>query len=349
MKNKILVVLALLALIANYQNAQAQSNVPAPLYVDPNWHGSCDPEVIYNPADQYYYIYYTSRRPLQENTYLGTPLGVIRSKDLSEWEFLGYCKFDGLGGTKNAEATYWAPAIVAHDGELHMFVTWKPDYELINKSYYGGPGKIIHYKTSQKDPVNGWERIGEVHNPALNSIDATVYKKDGSYHLWYKAKRPKEKNKLYHLSSKDMLNWEDEGFSKSDVFNASATGSGFEEAPYVFNWKGSYWLITDPHKGLFVYKSNDAENWKFQGTILLEDGKRKWDNTRARHPSVTVIGDRAFIFYHVEPWREYKGQPATKQPLPNRRSALQMAELKIENGDLVCDRDLEIKLPEIAE
>ena len=52
---------------------------PAPLFIDPNYHGSCDPEIVWNEHDQSWYIYYTARRPALQNTWLRTPLGVIVS------------------------------------------------------------------------------------------------------------------------------------------------------------------------------------------------------------------------------------------------------------------------------
>jgi len=88
------------------------------------------------------------------------------------------------------------------------------------------------------------------------------------------------------------------------------------------------WLITDPHKGLFVYNSLDGNNWKFRGTILEEGNDRELDNSRGRYYSVAVVGKRAFIFFHVEPWRNYDSFPIYQQPLKNRQSVLQMAELK---------------------
>nr|WP_319480191.1 hypothetical protein [uncultured Draconibacterium sp.] len=69
-------------------------------------------------------------------------------------------------------------------------------------------------------------------------------------------------------------------------------------------------------------------NWKFQGTILKEGGTRELDNSMARHCSVSVKDGRAFIFYHLEPWRRYdlekkKGDERVRifdQPLKNRES-----------------------------
>lgn len=351
MKKKHLILL-LINLISIY--TFAQKNPPTPLFIDPNYYGSCDPEVVFNPSDSYWYIYYTSRRSLIEENFVATPIGVIRSKDLTQWEFMGYCKFDGIGGTKDAIATFWAPAIISNKGQLHMFVTWKSDTTTA-LGPWGGPSRIVHYSTSENDPVNGWEKVAEMHPTDINALDATTFILQDTCHVWFKGKKKSEKNKLHHLISTDFKNWKDAGITESDVFNESASGSNFEEAPYMFKWARAYWLITDPHKGLFVYKSNDAINWKFQGTILNEGGNRNSDNSMTRHCSVAVINNRAFIFYHVEPWRKYnmektggaKQMPIFKQPTKNRRSVLQIAELKISNGKIVCNRDEVIKPPEL--
>lgn len=123
-----------------------EGKIPAPLFVDPNYHGSCDPEIVWNTYGQQWYIYYTARRSTLENTWLVTPIGVIRSKDMVKWEFLGYCKFDGKGGKKDAGSTFWAPAIIADNGKLQMFVTWKP-HTVPDAGPWGGPGKIVHDET----------------------------------------------------------------------------------------------------------------------------------------------------------------------------------------------------------
>ena len=324
--------------------ANSTKEVSAPLFIDPNYHGSCDPEVIYNPGDQNWYLYYTARKGNAENTWLATPIGVLKSKNLVDWEFLGYCKFDGIGGKKDAEATFWAPAIIAHNGKLHMFVTYKPD-TLPLKGAWGGIGKIVHYETLNDNPVDGWTKVADMHDTTMNTIDATVYKDGEEFHVWFKGReKGSKKNELYQLVSKDLFSWESRGFSKSDVFNESVTGSGFEEAPYIFEWNKDKWLITDPHMGLFVYKGYDGDKWKFMGTILKEGGNRKYDNSMARHCSVAVKDGRAFLFYHVEPWRDYEGEPIFRQPLENRRSVLQMAELELTDGCIYCDRDKVLNL-----
>ena len=63
-----------------HNNSKKQYEVPAPLFVDPNYKGSCDPEIVWNEHEQQWYIYYTARRPMLENTWLQTPIGWLFQK-----------------------------------------------------------------------------------------------------------------------------------------------------------------------------------------------------------------------------------------------------------------------------
>ncbi|QDU75783.1 hypothetical protein Pan97_28250 [Bremerella volcania] len=69
--------------------------------------------------------------------------------------------------------------------------------------------------------------------------------------------------------------------------------------------------------------------------------------SKSSHPSVAVVDDRAFIFYHTEPNRPYPSPPAEKRTVEQKISFLQMAELKLMDGDLTCDRDALIELPSL--
>lgn len=320
-------------LVSNLSLAQKQA--PAPLFIDPNYHGSCDPEIIFNSADSYWYIYYTSRRSLIEQNFVATPIGVIRSKDFMKWEFVNYCSFDGVGGKKDMPSTFWAPAIIEKDGLLHMFVTWKPDTTMENGAW-GGPAKIVHYQCDLANPVDGWKKVADMHGSELDALDATVFETNGVFHLWFKGKKTGEnRNKLYHLTSPDLFIWSDGGTANGDVFKQEITKERFEEAPYVFYWKENYWLLTDTHQGMLVYKSKNGENWKYQNKIMKEGSSRNLDNNAARHCCVAVLGERAYIFYHVEPWRDYEGIRIFNQPIENRRAVLQMAELVMGEDGLI--------------
>ncbi|MEM6365636.1 MAG: hypothetical protein AAF745_14500, partial [Planctomycetota bacterium] len=82
------------AVSSNQQTTDRQSetkrlqNWSQPLFADPHYNGSCDPEVIWNPVQKEWFIYYTARRATRKKaTYVGTTLGVISSSDLINWRF----------------------------------------------------------------------------------------------------------------------------------------------------------------------------------------------------------------------------------------------------------------------
>nr|WP_319480190.1 hypothetical protein [uncultured Draconibacterium sp.] len=50
-----------------HNNNKKKNEVPAPLFFDPNYQGSCDPEIVWNKYGQQWSIYYTARRPMLEN------------------------------------------------------------------------------------------------------------------------------------------------------------------------------------------------------------------------------------------------------------------------------------------
>jgi hypothetical protein len=59
------------------------------------------------------------------------------------------------------------------------------------------------------------------------------------------------------------------------------------------------------------------------------------------HSDVVVDGDRAFIFYFTLPEAD---RLRPERVYPARRSSVLVAELGVEDGELVCDRGSEINL-----
>ena len=327
-----LVLLALLPVIA------IAASPPKPLFADPNYNGSCDPEVVWNESAGEHFIYYTARRATRpKGTYVGTPIGVISSPDLIHWTFRGYCSFDGAPGGPDMPVTYWAPGIIAAGGKLYMFVTYKDNAE----PPWGGQGVIRHYVAPLDNPVDGWKLEGVPKFQQPDPIDATIVRNGGEYRAYY---RVGGNGGIQWAVSKDLSDWENKGKCPGDL-NAKNRGFGYQEAPYVFEFGGAWWMLTDPHDGLAVFRSDDGVTWKQTPRILLEPGKGSEDATRARHPSVIVKNGRAFILYHVEPNRPYPTPPAEKRSVRQKISFLQIAELKIENDALVCDRDATLDLP----
>ena len=112
------------------------------------------------------------------------------------------------------------------------------------------------------------------------------------------------------------------------------------EGPYVFRWKGSYWMLVDVWKGLGVYRSDDALHWTVQaGNLLDQPGQGPDDGANGGHPGVVVSGDRAYCFYFLHPGRMGTIPVGAKEGYERRRSSIQVVELHYEEGKITCDRD----------
>ena len=141
-----------------------------------------------------------------------------------------------------------------------------------------------------------------------------------------------DKKSIYYADSPDLYNWTD---SCRKVI--SDRGG---EGPFVFQWKGKYRMIVDNWNGLGVYSSDDLINWQRQpDNILADPGTGTDDAGFGHHAMVVVSNDRAFIFYFTHPGRK-PGASLYDQ----RRSTLQVAELEIMDGQVICDRDKPVSI-----
>jgi hypothetical protein len=135
---------------------------------------------------------------------------------------------------------------------------------------------------------------------------------------------------MYYADSPDLYKWTDSG--------KKVVGDKGGEGPNVFAWKGVQWMAVDNWSGCGIYSSADMINWKRQKKNILQDpGKGADDNVIGQHPDIVIDGDRAFIFYFTHPGR-IPGKRAANE-YENRRSSLQVAELKYTDGQITCDRD----------
>ena len=292
--------------------------VPAPLYKDPIFDGAADPMVIRKEADGKFYMFYTQRRVNQqvENVSFcyGTAIGVAESLDGANWHYRGALDLDFEFGHN----TFWAPEVIYNPDEkrYHMYVT----YIVGIYSDWGGSASIEHYTSTD---LFYWDHVGCLSFGSARIIDPCCLRlPNGKWRMWYKDER--QGCTTCYADSDDLYTWEYRGI---------ATG-GEEEGPNVFEFGGKYWLIADIWHGQAVYSSDDCEHFIRQKEVILGvDGTRKDDNSRGGHADVFVVGERAFIIYFTHP----------DPPCPREmRSAIQMAELKIENGILTCDRNAQI-------
>ncbi|MCR5264807.1 MAG: glycosyl hydrolase [Clostridiales bacterium] len=288
--------------------------IPAPLYRDPIYDGAADPMIIRKESDGLYYMLYTQRRANQQvggvSFAYGTDVGIAESRDGEYWYYRGALDLDFEFG-KN---TFWAPEAVFDpaSGLYHMFVTYIRGVHFEWK----GDASIRHYVSRD---LFRWEDRGGLSFGSTRIIDPCLFPlPGGGWRMWYKDER--RGSPTCYADSADLYSWE---------YRGVAAGDQPQEGPNVFEFGGRYWLIADVWDGLAVYSSGDLERFGRQdGNILRGSGTRRDDQGRGGHADVFVENGRAFIVYFTHP----EGTP---------RSSVQMAELKIEGGRLVCDRDAE--------
>lgn len=262
------------------------SHAPAPLFDDTVWHGATDPFVLWNTAKKQWYMYYTQRRGTLPNSngtdwVHGSAIGFATSKDGVNWKYSGTIKGDhdltdplkatGLGPEPGI--TWWAPCFLYEGKTLHMFIV-RVDGVYTN---WNGKRNIVHF--TSKDGEN-WTYVNTCTLQSERVIDPTVYKIKDTWYMVYKDEAAG--SHTFRSESKDLINW-------SNPVQADADGS--QEAPFVFHWKDSFWLIVDAKGGLRVYKSPDGlNNWEYNATVLTpNDGGTRAKDASVGHHSGMVI------------------------------------------------------------
>ncbi len=296
----------------------------APLFRDPIFDGAADPVVIWNREEKAWWLLYTNRRasvPCEGFAWVhGTDIGVASSKDSGKtWTYRG--TLQGLEFEKGRN-TFWAPEIFWHEGLYHMYVSYVPGIPVDWRTT-----RHILHMTSKN--LWDWQFESRLNLSSDKVIDAGIYRMpDGVWRMWYKDEA--NSSHTYLAESSDLHTWQVKGPVITDCAH---------EGPNVFFWKGFYWMITDPWKGLGVYRSTDASHWEKQGHILDKPGTRQDDQTKGLHADVLVQGERAYIFYFTHPDRVRAESFDEEHPYSSKRTSIQVAELEAKDGILFCDRN----------
>lgn len=300
---------------------------PKPLFRDPIYDGAADPVVFWNPKVKRWWMFYTNRRAtvpgLSGVAWVhGTRLGIAESKDGAKWNYLGTANITLPDNFGAKDVTHWAPDVVrGDDGKWHMFLTVVPGIF----ENWQHPRDIVQLTSTD---LKNWSYQQTLKLFTDRVIDAGVMKMpDGLWRLWYNNER--DKKSIYYAESRDLKTWIDKGKAVADKPG---------EGPKVFRWKNKYWMIVDQWKGLGLYRSDDALNWEPKPeNLLATPGKGVDDGVIGQHPDVVINGDRAYLFYFTHPGRTPDN--AQKDTTEQRRSSLQVVELKLKDGWLTADRD----------
>ncbi len=298
-----------------------------PLFRDPVFDGAADPVVIWNHAEKKWFMLYTNRRAsdttLDGVTWVhGTRIGIAESSDGgATWKYRDTCN---IQYRPDSGYTHWAPEVIHNDGLYHMYLTYVPGIF----SDWKHPRRIVHL-TSRN--LTDWAYESNLSLASEKVIDACVFHMpDGNWRMYYNNEA--DKKSIYYADSPDLYNWTDSCHK--------VVGDKGGEGPHVFQWKGKYRMIVDNWNGLGIYESDDLVNWQRQPeNILGETGTGPDDAGYGHHAMVVVSCDRAFIFYFTHPGRR-PGASLYDQ----RRSSIQVAELELADGKVICNRDKPVSI-----
>ncbi|MBW8845759.1 MAG: hypothetical protein JF607_12400 [Burkholderiales bacterium] len=313
--------LALWMLTALLAGCAAPEPAPRPLYRDPVQDGAADVSLVFNRGLKRWEMFYTNRRatlrlddPKDVSWVHATPVGIAATRDGNHWQPAGQASFPA----ECTGVTLWAPEILDADGVYHLWLTVVPGVH----SSWTGERRIEHLISTD---LRTWTCAGRVELGSNKVIDASVIRRpDGGWRLWYKDELGG--SKLKFADSADLKTWTLRG----PVSQLPAEG------PKVFPFAGKWWLVADLWKGLLVLRSDDAEHWQEQPARLLADiGTAPTDRAKGQHPDVQVVDGRAYLFYFVH----QSGEPEAKADNRwHQRTAIQVAELKLQDGWLMVDR-----------
>lgn len=331
----VVAIISCLLFTAGFNAGLAQKGKLAskPLFVDPVFDGAADPVIIWNKQEAKWFMFYTNRKANAQELdgvswVHGTRIGIAESVDGgATWK---YRDTANINYRPQPDYTFWAPDVIESEGIYHMYLTYVPGIF----TDWRHPRSIIH--CTSNDLIN-WQYESTLPLASDRVIDASVFKlPTGGWRMWYNNEM--DGKSIYYADSKDLFTWQDGG---------KVIGDRGCEGPKVFKWKGKYWMVTDFWKGLSVYESTDLKQWKKQVKPLLDKpGAGLQDAAYGGHADVVVRKGRAWLFYFTHPGNT-AGAPPPTDKMAGRRSIIQVAELKYENGEMVCNRDLPtyIRLP----
>ena len=189
---------------ATTQNSPVKTSgnkgVKSPLFRDPMLDGATDPTLIFNRQTHEWWMFYTARRATAEGEGVawvhGTDIGVASSKDGKSWLYRGVANGLNFEPGRN---TYWAPEVIWHDGNYHMYVTYITGVP----TAWVGDRRILHYTSKN---LWDWEFKSVLTLSSNRVIDAGIYPlPNGDWRMWYKDEA--NHSHIYAADSSDLNKW----------------------------------------------------------------------------------------------------------------------------------------------
>lgn len=323
MKRIITKLLLLLFIMPVFAKVNQEKTASKPLFRDPVYDGAADPTIIWNRKEKKWFMLYTNRRAnvdsIQGVRWVhGTRIGIAESADGATWKYRDTCDIQ----YRLTDYTHWAPEVIYNKGLYHMYLTYVPGVF----SDWHHPRWIVHL--TSKDLLK-WKFESKLKLSSDRCIDACVFQlPNKTWRMYYNNEI--DRKSIYYADSPDLYTWTDSG--------KKVVGDQSGEGPKVFKWKGKNWMIVDNWRGIGIYSSDDLVNWKRQKNNILQlPGTGADDKVIGGHADVVVSGNKAYIFYFTHPGRipENKGINNTE----TKRSSIQVAELELKDGEIICNRD----------
>lgn len=206
----------------------------------------------------------------------------------------------------------------------HLFEV-PADFPIWSIGIYRGRSPFHLNSHGQPNPILTHHDVSDV--PAIFVADPFIVSVDDQWHLFFEVLNGwSGKGQIGHAVSKDGGNWAYQQIVLSESFHLSY--------PYVFEWKGDYYMIPESHEAEAVrlYKaSRFPSEWTFIATLL--QGPYFADSSILRHEdrwwlfvdaSPTMRHDTLRLYYANEltgPWLEHPKSPIIKGDASNARPA----------------------------
>lgn len=324
----------------------------SPLYRDPLFDGAHDPEMVWNYAEQCYWLLYLQNRyniPLTDPAPLGrtslTDIGLASTPDGGRsWIYRGVAEGLDVPASARADelppsgtqqyggATWWRPAVTFADDIYHAFwVMWESSRGMKGPD---GPGayanwNLVHYTSNN---LKSWQYNQTVRTNSF-AYDSDVFRlADGRYILFSTGQTRPVRGNPKVLQSRDLYRWSectDPGLQVNIDEGPHATWNdmSIKWRGFAFiNWDGSAHFGTN--RPNMMRTSDGGLTWEMSNTTLYPGPGTRYLDLGAAHQGPLLLnqgadGEDGWALYFSE--FSIGGEYAQSTGCGTERAVLQLA------------------------